>query len=86
VSRSKELAEVPHDDATRKEFVREQGSLPNDVVELQTRIRLIASSQNEAIANHDFEKARASSDEERKERDKLRVLCQQRGLLEWLFT
>jgi ATP-dependent Clp protease ATP-binding subunit ClpC len=85
-SARKELAEVPHDDATRKEFVREQGSLPNDVVELQTRIRLIASSQNEAIANHDFEKARASSDEERKERDKLRVLCQQRGLLEWLFT
>jgi len=82
----KELARVPHDDAIRKEFVRERGSLPDDVVELQTRIRLIASSQNEAIANHDFEKARASSDEERKERANLRVLCQQRGLLEWLFT
>ena len=85
-STRKELARAPHDDAIRKEFVREQGSLPADVVALQTRIRLIASRQNEAISNHDFEKARASSDEEQKERDKLYVLCQQQGLLEWLFT
>jgi ATP-dependent Clp protease ATP-binding subunit ClpC len=85
-STRKELARAPHDDAIRKEFVREKGSLPVDVVALQTRIRLIASSQNDAVANHDFEKARAYSDEERKEREKLHALCQQQGLLEWLFT
>jgi ATP-dependent Clp protease ATP-binding subunit ClpC len=82
----KELAQSPHDDSIRKEFVRESGSLPEDVVELQTRIRRIASSGNDAIANHDFEKARTYSDVERKERHELYKLCQQHGLLEWLFT
>jgi ATP-dependent Clp protease ATP-binding subunit ClpC len=80
-STRKELARVPHDDAIRKEFVRERGSLPEDVVELQTRIRLVASSRNDAIANHDFEKARAYSAEERKDRDKLYLLCQTAGTL-----
>jgi ATP-dependent Clp protease ATP-binding subunit ClpC len=85
-STRKELGRAPHDDAVRKEFVREQGSLPANIVALQSRIRLIASSQKNAIANHDFEKARAYSDEEREERDELHMLCQQQGLLEWLFT
>lgn len=85
-STRKELARAPHDDTIRKQFVRERGRLPEGVVELQTRIRLIASSQNDAVAKRDFEKARAYLDEERKERDKLRLLCQQHGLLEWLFT
>jgi len=82
----KELARMPHDDGIRKEFVRERDSLPQEIVELQNRIRLIASSHREAFLSHEFEKARASADKERKERDKLRVLCQQQGLLEWLFT
>lgn len=81
-----ELARLPHDDSIRKEFVRESGSLPEDVVQLQSRIRLIASQLNKAFANHDFEKARTYSDEERKERHKLYLLCQQHHLLEWLFT
>jgi ATP-dependent Clp protease ATP-binding subunit ClpC len=85
-STRKELARVPHDDAIRKEFVRERDLLPEDIVELQDRIRLIASSQKDAFLNHDFEKARVYSDEESKERDKLYSLCQQQGLLEWLFT
>jgi ATP-dependent Clp protease ATP-binding subunit ClpC len=85
-STRKELARAPHDDSIREEFVRESGSLPDDVVELQTRIRLIASSLSDAISNHDFEKARTYSDEERKERDKLYLLCQQHGILVWLFT
>jgi ATP-dependent Clp protease ATP-binding subunit ClpA len=85
-STRKELARAPHDDAVRKEFVREQGSLPADVVARQGRIRLITSSQKNVIANHDFEKARPYSDVEREERDKLHMLCQQQGLLEWLFT
>lgn len=82
----KELARLPHDDSIRKEFVRESGPLPEDVVELQTRIRRIASSRDEAVANHNFERARTYSDAERKDRHKLYLLCQQHGLLEWLFT
>ncbi|MBZ5600526.1 MAG: hypothetical protein LAN83_19665 [Acidobacteriia bacterium] len=84
-STREELARVPHDDSIREEFVRERGSLPADVVELQARIRLIASSMKNAIANHDFAKAHADSHEGRKERDKLYLLCQQYGLLEWLY-
>ena len=82
----KELARVPHDDSIRKQFVRKQDSLSEDVVALQARIKLIQSSADDAITNHDFEKARALSDEERKERHKLYLLCQQHGLLEWLFA
>ena len=82
----KELARLPHDDAIRKNFLRERAFLPDDIVEIQNRIRLIARSRHEALANQAFEKARVFSDEEQKERDNLLVLCEQRGLLEWLFT
>jgi ATP-dependent Clp protease ATP-binding subunit ClpC len=82
----KELARMPHDDGIRKEFVRERDSLPEEIVELQNRIRLIASSHREAFLNHDLEKARAYSEEERQKRDELYLLCQQQELLEWLFT
>ncbi len=85
-SAREDLGRAPHDDAMRKEFIRKQDSLPEDVVELQKRIRLIASSQKDAVLNRDLEKARAYSKEERKERDKLYSLCQKQGLLEWLFT
>jgi ATP-dependent Clp protease ATP-binding subunit ClpC len=85
-SARKELSRVPHDDAIRKKFVRNRDSLPEGVVELQDRIRLIASRQKDAFLNHDFEKARAYLEEERKERDMLYSLCQHLGLLEWLFT
>ena len=82
----KELARMPHDDGIRKEFVRERDSLPEEIVELQNRIRLIASSHREAFLSHDLEKARAYSEEERQKRDELYLLCQQQGLSEWLFT
>jgi ATP-dependent Clp protease ATP-binding subunit ClpC len=82
----KELARMSHDDGIRKEFVRERDSLPEEIVELQNRIRLIASSQREALLNHDLEKARAYSEEERQKRDELYLLCQQQGVLEWLLT
>jgi ATP-dependent Clp protease ATP-binding subunit ClpC len=84
-STREELTRVPHDDSVTEKFVRERGSLPEDVVELQTRIGLIVSRMEKAIANHDFAKARACSDEERKERDKLFLLYQQHGLSDWLY-
>ena len=50
----------------------EQGSLPGDVVEVQKRIRFIVQRMEASIANHEFEKARFYSQEERKERDNLK--------------
>jgi ATP-dependent Clp protease ATP-binding subunit ClpC len=50
----------------------EQGSLPGEVVEVQKRIRFIVQRMEASIANHEFEKARFYSQEERKERDNLK--------------
>lgn len=52
----------------------QQGSLPDEVVELEKRIRFIVHRMETSIANHEFEKARFYSDEERKERDNLNEL------------
>lgn len=85
VSMREELSRSPHDDSATEKFVRERSPLPQDVVEVQTRIRSILSRTEEAIANHDFAKAQSCSDEERKERDKLYLLCQQHRLSVWLY-
>jgi ATP-dependent Clp protease ATP-binding subunit ClpC len=50
----------------------QQGSLPEEVVEVQKRIRFIVQRTEACIANHEFEKARFYSQEERKERDNLK--------------
>jgi ATP-dependent Clp protease ATP-binding subunit ClpC len=50
----------------------EQGSLPEEVVEVQKRIRFIVQRMEASIANHEFEKARFYSQEERKECDNLK--------------
>jgi len=50
------------------------GVLPEEVMESQKRIKFIVHRIENAIANHEFEKARFYSDEERKEREHLRVL------------
>jgi ATP-dependent Clp protease ATP-binding subunit ClpC len=51
-----------------------QTTLPSDVADIQKRIKFIVHRMENAIANHEFEKARFYSDEERKERENLRVL------------
>ncbi len=48
----------------------------SEMAEVQKRIRFIVQRMENAIANHEFEKARFYSDEERKEREKLRVLSE----------
>jgi len=58
----------------------QQGSLPQEVVEVHKRIRFIVQRTEAAIANHEFEKARFYSDEERKERDNLKSLREKYGL------
>ena len=52
----------------------QQGSPPGEAVEVQKRIRFIVERMEASIANHEFEKARFYSDEERKERDHLKQL------------
>src|SRR6266705_2371390 len=51
-----------------------QTSLPEELTEVQKRIKFIVHRMESAIANHEFEKARFYSDEERKERENLRAL------------
>ncbi len=51
-----------------------QTTLPDDMVEVQKRLKFIIHRMENAIANHEYEKARFYSDEERKERETLRVL------------
>src|SRR5664280_267950 len=45
-------------------------SLPEDVTEVEKRIKFIVHRMENAISNHEFEKARFYSDEERTEREK----------------
>src|SRR6202162_478347 len=51
-----------------------QAMLPDEVSEVQKRVKFITHRMETAIANHEFEKARFYSDEERKERENLRSL------------
>jgi ATP-dependent Clp protease ATP-binding subunit ClpC len=57
-----------------------QTTLPPDVSDIQKRIKFIVHRMETAIANHEFEKARFYSDEERKERENLRLLREKYNL------
>jgi ATP-dependent Clp protease ATP-binding subunit ClpC len=48
--------------------------MPEEITEVQKRIKFIVHRMENSIANHEFEKARFYSDEERKERENLRLL------------
>jgi len=54
----------------------QQASTPEEVVEVRKRIRFIVQRMEASIANHEFEKARFFSNEERKERDTLKNLLE----------
>jgi ATP-dependent Clp protease ATP-binding subunit ClpC len=54
--------------------------LPGEVADIQKRIKFIVHRMENAIANHEFEKARFYSDEERKERENLRQLREKYNL------
>jgi len=60
--------------------------LPQEVAEVQKRIKFIVHRMEGAIANHELEKARFYSDEERKERENLRLLREKYKLDETLIT
>src|SRR5258705_6043320 len=57
-----------------------QTTLPAEVADIQKRIKFIVHRMENAIANHEFEKARFYSDEERKERENLRQLREKYNL------
>ena len=59
-----------------------QTSLPEELADIQKRIKFIVHRMENAIANHEFEKARFYSDEERKERENLRELREKYNLNE----
>lgn len=62
-------------------YVRSRASgLPDEVVELRKKIRFIIKRIEAAIANHEFEKARVFSDQERSERENLEALEARLGL------
>ena len=51
--------------------------VPHEVAEAQQRIQSVVQRMENAIANHEFEKAKALSDEEHQEREHLRQLAEQ---------
>jgi ATP-dependent Clp protease ATP-binding subunit ClpC len=51
-----------------------QASVPEEVGEVQKRVKFITHRMETAIAQHEFEKARFYSEEERKEKENLRTL------------
>lgn len=53
---------------------------PPEIADLRQRIWFISHRHEQAVTNHEFEKARFYSDEERKERENLRILEEKRGL------
>ena len=60
----------------------QKGSMPEEVVEVRKRIRFIVQRMEASVANHEFEKARFYSQEERKERTRLDVLRKKYQLVE----
>jgi len=66
-----------------KENEKGQAMAPAEkLAQIQKRIDFIVEGMERAIANHEFEKARFYWDEERKERENLRLLCAQFNLEE----
>ncbi len=64
-----------------KEYEEGQELTPAEkIAQIQIRIDVIAEEMERAIANHEFEKSRFYSNEERKEQRNLRDLCEQ---FEW---
>jgi ATP-dependent Clp protease ATP-binding subunit ClpC len=59
--------------------LRQFPAAPAEILEVQKRIKFITNRLESAVTNHEFEKARFYSDEERKERENLRALKEQLG-------
>ena len=65
----------------RRQSENDEDMAPGEqLAQIQTRIELVVQEMERAITNHEFEKARFYSGEERKERENLRRLCEQFNL------
>jgi ATP-dependent Clp protease ATP-binding subunit ClpC len=84
-STRQELSRMPNDDSKTEKFMRERTQVREDVAELQARVKSIRARLEEAISNHEFDKAGVASEEERVEHDKLVLLCRRYGLLDWIY-
>lgn len=73
------------DEAGARVKLRQSG-LPDEIAELQKRIKLIVHRLQSAIVIHEFEKARFYSDEERKARENLRALREKHQLTDAIAT
>lgn len=62
------------DDAGSYLKMKHGSAIPREIVEATERIRLIVHRMENAIANHEFERARLYSDEERNQRETLQEL------------
>jgi len=65
------------DEAGAHVRIRRRDSLPQEFRDVQKRIKFIVRNMENAIGNHEFEKSRLYSDEEKKERENLRRLERQ---------
>jgi ATP-dependent Clp protease ATP-binding subunit ClpC len=63
-------------------YVNTRTRLPEEVLEMRKKIRAIIAQMENCIANHEFEKARYYSDEERKHRTQLEQLLKKHKLTE----
>lgn len=79
------LQESPHDDSRDEKFVREDRAFPPDIAELVASAESIRKRIEEAIAGHDFATAKAYSDEEREQCNKLFSLYRQHGMNDWIY-
>jgi len=79
------LSQSPHDDSIIEKFTRDASVLPKDVANLQERINSIKARLADAIRNHDFEQARAYSNEEAAVRQQLAALQDRYGLDSWIY-
>jgi len=60
--------------------IHRRDSVPQEFRDVQKRIKFIVHRMEEAIRNHEFEKSRFYSEEERKERENLRRLQEERQI------
>lgn len=74
-----------HAPSLAQDYEEPPEGLPTEISEALTKLRNIVKQMEQAVADRDFGRARAHSDEERVARAGLRSLCEKHGLEAWRF-
>lgn len=74
--------DVIDDAGAYMKMVHEKRELPAEVIEAKKRLAFISRRHEAAVANHEFEKARFYSEEERQQRETLKQLQQKHNIAE----